>query len=425
MTRQYYNYPALFFLPLLFLLVAKSSFGADLEIVFFKETRTFTQVDREGEVYWKGAFVCYALERASTESAVFPTHMDSGYSLTISGMVAEPTIQVSTIVSANSPLTTSNRSLAVIPSAASQPDVQGLLFTTSDQATEESVKEAWKRLASVMNFSGNEIEQELSLSVWSPVEQVQLQGKRQLVENVEGSLFNPELRPQTPLTYSWTLQGSGTKQLRLDVVPDVYRVRVEYETQSLDASNQPVDEPRAFGVSFASPTRVDSLFPVKAETRRLHRFLFDIASDQFETDQSDKKVWTLEHTNAGNTSVIVEKVTVSLIKTLPTVTWFHRGIEKHLQCVEPTSLSNASNAAPHKVRIRWRTHNFDGTEKLVILVARVGSSVDPVEISGGPFPPSHGVEDGEHGLLLVQELPAEILGEGQLKLLFRLKEDQQ
>lgn len=425
----------------LLLTAVQGSSAADLEIVFLKETRTFSQRDRRGEVYWKGKFVCYAIERSGVRGVkgivpeatdeyegVESSHLMSGYELTVGPATGGgPLITIGP--DKNKPAPTGG-SLRLRPVTVLQPleattDKNGMLFTDAEDATEASVKSAWGRLAKELGFSNMPVRVPLVTSVWQPSEQVLLQaGRRKAAGDLEAKdVFSTRLKPNEPQSWTWKLGSSETQSLNVYFQRAAYRARVEFIVQTVDGEGAPVNANHRFSSRLAGyEDSFSSLYPIPNPngTQRIHRFLYNIRPDRFSTDTNKRDYWLLKYTHVNDEgSIRIEKVTVTAVHAAPAVVWTDRGVTKHLQCLEPTNLMVVDKT--QDLLVRWKTSNFDGTERLQLQLVRANSKDPPIEL--GEFRPWEGTEDGEMGHLLIPKAKlAGLPDSGGVNLTFKLKQ---
>jgi hypothetical protein len=411
-----------FFSTFLILLVChcNSATADELEAIILHETRTFSYFSQRGEVYHNGAFICF-VEFRGIDAGLGGLDDSSSTVSAISGHSMESHILKVTEDGSGM------QRLAVL--AADQLDADLLINpVVLDNAkngiffhcgNEGSLVEANARIAQIV---GSGKSATLVTSSWLPQEVQRLTGyERPGADGVSPqSVFSPGISNSTN-SFSWTC-SAGTDNIILVKAVESHRARIEFVLQSLDAENRPIDADQGFVMRFGTATPSVTAFTTPKGTSRIHRFLVNperIDSLPFPVGATSlTPVWTLAPTLAGGTAkAVIRSVSVDLFRALPIQVWNHKGVEKKLTVLSPTTLNPEKGKS---LRVQWRATGFSEDDKILISGALDGATGPPVKLVEAR--PYQGFEDGLNGMIMLE--PSRVLSIGAqpatIKLFFDL-----
>lgn len=404
--------------------------ASELEMLFLRETRSFTAFVQHGEVYLDGAFICFvelrgteqrgdSVELGGRESLAVAGHLVSGYQLAVGGTSASPKLTF-TVKESIVRRTTQEATVPVITDSSFNTVQSGIAFHTGDTENPSSYTDAIARLVTTLGVG---TESSVTMSAWHPNEVVHLQGGAKTVTGTEKSFFSPDLAPAAG-GFSWKITPADSRDLIVRV-SDTYRARIEYVLQSTNSGGVAIDKDQAFAVTFASSNAVTTIHQTKKSTKRIHRFLVDpkiVDQLPFPSSPTLEPVWILKPRLLGvSGSAVVEKVSVQLVHTLPSQTWKDAGVSKTLRCLSPITLNPAD---PSSFCVHWQATNFDESDRIEILAAKMDAPNLPISV--GTYRPYEGFEDGVNGFVTLDKMKITPIADPTLgkpftlKLIFRL-----
>lgn len=394
-----------------------------LEAIVLNETRTFSSFTQRGEVYYKGAFVCF-MELRGIDAGIGGLDDSSSAVSAISGHgIASHTLKVTLdangvqqlVVVANDRM---DSDLLLQPSALDRAK-NGIYFHLGDG---NGLPAANARLAQIIGSGKTEI---LVTSLWLPEEVHRLTGyeRPSAGGGSPQSVFSPGMSNASN-TFTWTCAPGADSNMLVKAI-DTHRARIEIVLQSLDAGNQGIDLDQGLKVRMGTTSPLTTLFSTPNGTARKHRFLINpekIDSQAFPPGSpSNSSVWVLAPTLVGgqNDKALIKSVSVDLFRGLPVQVWNHKGVEKRLTIISPLTLNPEKSRS---LRVQWKASGFSEDDKIRIsgiLESSIGAPTVLADVK-----PYQGFEDGLNGMVVLDPALVSSIGAqpSNIKLIFEFPE---